>query len=224
MAEVPIKTFAEVPVVRTADQLYAAAGCLATSLSACVLDLDAACLDHFGDTSGLSRYEGYGEIPGQDYRTLRALERALLDATDSTMRWIFQGEGHGSDEAESDFDFHTDPSPGDGVSINYHETGPLSAVEITFAIPEPPYDVDEDAGLLTRLLRRGLTDSSLVDPQSFRRVRFDHGGKLAFTLGISGKDQLHDFRTLSPHRTSLVWYADGYTTSTADGDEDMVAY
>lgn len=218
MSEICPIEFTEFPRIRTSQELFEAAGRLVTSSYACVLQPDSD-LSYWAQT-----IEYDDDIYPIDDPMLQALQVAL-DISSPRIHWFFDDDSaypinfflskDAPHPSYRDFGVHADIAPSEwSVGVNYHKTERLASgggVEVTFAIPTAQYaGSDKEQKYLTELLREGRTDSDLVTPNSFRRVRLEEGGCVVFsTYGPGRPVQLHDFRSLSPKRESRSWFLDG---------------
>lgn len=115
-------------------------------------------------------------------------------------------------DSQNDIGFHgnpwdpEDPLPWDFIRV--HATD--GSVEVTTATAlEPAYaqaGADVDARL-TELLRQNKTDPRYADPNTFYRAQLSDAAAIAFPSYLDGSNGftcLHDFRTISQNRISLL--------------------
>lgn len=204
-AETPI-AFGEIPIVDTFRTFEAAIGSLVTTDYACVLGLTPNMLPdsiihngHFNDSDIM----------------LRALKVLLVDQY-RELDWKFDHKRELCQGAGVDIGLHTDfdkdqngvqfrPSPA-AVVLDYHTTAPDEGdFDVSFALPKDRYERVAHLPYLRDLFKEGKTDPNLIELDSFRRRRLEHGGTIVFTLRRPGaRAQLHDFSTRSPYRLSEV--------------------
>lgn len=186
--------YGEIPVTKTADELLVAASTLAVKNSAIIIPKEI-------ETSN-------GPIVGQGFKMavlLAGLNKDLVGSWMNSNAWFREST------PSSDVGFHGNPyNPvlGTDDHLRWHAQADGS-LELTVAQAQPGYVQNREYAnrALTDLLRQDRTDTRFADPATFKRATLGPEDTVVFRFSEGGPDGnplLHDFRTTSEHRTSLL--------------------